>query len=95
MCFTGTQIYEFSYPQPTPPVMRFMLSIRKRLYNRARRAHEREMHQHIMENVVIRAADNEMKSIYQENDHGYDPKFAEAVEICLRLQESYPYVRRR
>lgn len=75
--------------------MRFMLSIRKRLHNRARRAHEREMHQHILENVVIRAANNEMKSIYQENDHGYDPKFAEAVEICLRLQESYSHQNRR
>lgn len=75
--------------------MRFMLSIRKRLYNRARRAHEREMHQHILENVVIRAANNEMKTTYQENDHGYDPKFAEAVEMCLKLQESYSQNRRR
>lgn len=94
MCLTSTQIYEFRYPQPTT-VMRFMLSIRKCLYNRSRRAHEREMHQRIMENVVIRAADNEMKSIYQEDDGGYDPEFAEAVEMCLKLQESYPYVRRR
>ena len=53
------------------------------------------MHRHIMENVVIRAADNELNSTYQENDHGYDPNFAEAVEICLRLQESYSQNRRR
>lgn len=95
MCFTGTQIYEFKYPPQPTTVMRFMLSIRKRLYNRTRRAREREMHQHIMEKVVIRAADNELKSTYQENDHGYDPNFAEAVEICLRLQESYSQNRRR
>ena len=75
--------------------MRFMLSIRKRLYNRARRARDREIHEHIMENVASRAADNELKSTYQENDYGYDHNFAEAVEICLRLQESYSQNRRR
>ena len=75
--------------------MRFMLSIRKRLHNISRRAHEREMHQHILENVVIRAADNELKSTYRNDDYSYDPDFAEAVEICLKIQESYPYVRRR
>ena len=75
--------------------MRFMFSIRKCLYNRSRRAHEREMHQRFMENVVIRAADNEMKTTYQEDDHGYDPDLAEAVEICLRLQESYSQNHRR
>ncbi len=75
--------------------MRFTFSIRKCLYNRSRRAHEREMHQRFMDNVVVRAADNEMKTTYQEeDDYGYDPDLAEAVEICLKLQESYSHNRR-
>ena len=74
--------------------MRFMFSIRKCLHNRSRRAHEREMHQRFMENVVFRAADIELNSTYQEDDYGYDPGLAEAVEICLKLQESYSHNRR-
>ena len=67
--------------------MRFMLSIRNRLNKRSQRIRAREIHKLINEEVVIRAAHNELKNTYFENQYGYDENFAEAVFKCLQQQK--------
>lgn len=69
---------------PQLSTMRFTLNIRARF---RKRAYDRELHRLIKETIVVRAASEELKAIYSENDHGYDPKFEEAVLMCLQIQD--------
>lgn len=69
---------------PKLSTMRFTINIRARF---RKRAYNRELHRLIKETIVVRAANDELKTIYNENDHGYDPKFEEAVIMCLEHQK--------
>ena len=61
-------------------------SIRVSLKNRATRAEQKRNHR-LITKVMAHAPTDELKHTYHEDDHGYDPKFEEAVLRCLRLQE--------
>lgn len=41
--------------------------------------------------TMLRAPDDELKHIYNETEYKYDPKFAEAVMMCLEQQEKHSY----
>lgn len=67
-----------------PALVRARIEARNRRIRRRQR--EREYH-YLIKETMVRAADDELKTIYNENDHGYDPKFEEAVIMCLEHQK--------
>ena len=65
-----------------PALVRARIEARNRRIRRRQR--EREYH-HLIKETMVRAADDELKT--NENHYSYDPKFEEAVMMCLEHQK--------